>query len=191
MPAFQSRCDQATIDLIASRMRQDEDGAMALIGESLAAAPQDARLYLLRGAIHAQRGHADAARADFSQAVVLDPAQHAARYMLGHLELVEGQAERAVAIWAPLLPLRHEAVGCFASGMTALVAGSAPDALAELRRGLELSPPGDALASFFHATVAAIERSASEQPLPAASALDEEDGGHYLLAEYLSTRTQH
>lgn len=191
MPASPSACDQITIELIASRMQDDENGAMALIADALAVSPQDARLYLLRGAIQAQRGAAVEARTDFSQAIVLDPAQHAARYMLGHLELVEGQAERAVAIWAPLLPLTHEAIGCFAGGMTAFVAGRTPEALAVLRRGLDLSPPADPLASFFHATVAAIERSAPEAPPAAVPATDEEHGSHYLLAEYLSTRTQH
>jgi len=191
MPATPSACDQATIDLIASRMQDDENGAMALIADALATSPQDARLYLLRGAIQAQRGGAAEARADFSHAIVLDPVLHAARYMLGHLELVEGQAERAVAIWTPLLPLKHEAMGCFASGMCEFVAGRMPDALAELRRGLDLSPPSDALASFFRSTVAAIERSMSQVPSSAVPADDEEDGSHYLLAEYLSTRTQH
>lgn len=191
MPAFLSACEQATIDLIASRMQDDENGALAMIAESLASSPQDARLYLLRGAIQAQRGATAEARADFSQAIVLDPAQHAARYMLGHLELVEGQVERAIAIWAPLLPLQHEAIGCFASGMTELAAGHMQEALAALRRGLGLSSPSDALASFFRTTVATIERALSGTPPSGITATDEEDGSHYLLAEYLSTRTQH
>jgi tetratricopeptide (TPR) repeat protein len=191
MPAHLSACDQATIDLIAQRMQDDEDGALALLAESLAVSPQDARLYLLRGAIQAQRGAAVDARADFSHAIVLDPAQHAARYMLGHLELVGGQAERAVAIWAPLLPLREQAIGHFADGMTELVAGRTQQALAELQHGLALASPADALAAFFRTTVATIEQSLAATEPAAASDTEEDGGSHYLLAEYLSSRTQH
>jgi Flp pilus assembly protein TadD len=170
-------------------MHHAEDDAMSMIAEALMNWPQDARLHLLRGAIHAQRGEASAARGDFSQAIILDPGQHAARYMLGHLELVEGQLAQAIAIWAPLSALDHSAMGHFARGMTDLAAGRTQEALVELRGGLSLSTD-DALASFFRSTVAAIERSFSEAQSTIAPD-NEKEGSHYLLSEYLSSGTQH
>ena len=188
MPPLPMICDQATIDSIAHLMQHAEDDALSMIADALANWPQDARLHLLRGAIHAQRGEASEARGDFTQAIVLDPNQHTARYMLGHLELTAGNVDQAIAIWVPLSALRDGAIGHFAQGMIELATGRIQEALAELRHGLGLSTD-DALASFFRSTVTAVEQSlstASSTPLD-----DEKSGNHYLLAEYLSSRTQH
>lgn len=183
-------CDQATIDLIASRMQEAEDEAIVLIDEALMAWPQDARLYLLRGSIRAQQGSVSDARTDFGQAVILDPVLYAARFMLGHLELTSSRTEQAVAIWMPLTALENHAIGHFARGMIELVAGRANESLTEWRLGLDLSSPEDALALFFRHAVADIERTMSSAPLAAVSEHDDGER-HYLLAEYLSSRTQH
>jgi len=84
---------QAMLRFLIDRNRFDE--ALSLTDSSLKLAPRDANLLLDRGFLELQSGHADQARADWEQAIAVDPKQmNAHLYLADELDR-EGKAQAA------------------------------------------------------------------------------------------------
>lgn len=203
---FPIACDDDTLDAIKAAMQRSDEEALALLDAAVAEFPADPRLALLRGSVYASQGAYPQAYADLSQAVVMAPELHAARFMLGYLELCHRGAAQAIAVWHPLTRLgEHEALGDFARGLTALVTGEPEQARAYLQRGLEANRDHPELSPFVQSL---IEKSheivvdAAPAPVPGfaappVAAAEEENadpdddagaGGHLLLGGYLDRR---
>ncbi|MGU7783208.1 hypothetical protein [Burkholderia sp. PU8-34] len=104
---------------------------------ALDAWPADPRLRLLRGATYAGRQDYVHAKADFVAALDLAPDYSVARFMLGFLELTNGEPELALQVWAPLHTLpAGDTLRAFASGLSSLTLDHFDDAILELRQGL-------------------------------------------------------
>jgi|GEM_PF-589888 len=199
-------CDDDRIDAIKAAMNRSDDEALALLDAAVAEFPADARLALLRGSVYASLNAYPQAFADLSQAVVMAPELHAARFMLGYLELCHRGAAQAIAVWHPLTRLgENEALGDFARGLTALVTGEPDQARAYLQRGLETNRDHPELSPFVQSLIEKsheIVADAAPSPMPgfaappvadaAAEEQDDDDnagtGSHLLLGGYLDRR---
>ncbi|ALN93538.1 tetratricopeptide repeat protein [Lysobacter gummosus] len=204
--SFPTACDDATIEAIKAAMHRSDDEALAMLDQAIARHPADARLALLRGSVYASLGQYPGAFADLSQAIVMAPDLHAARFMLGYLELCHKGAAQALAVWQPLTQLdESQPLGDFARGLTQLVTGQPEQARAYLQRGLdgnrdhpELSPFIATLIEKSHEIVAdAADAQAGDSALAAGIAIAEAnpaDGdepspsSHLLLGDYLARR---
>ncbi|MFT3806736.1 tetratricopeptide repeat protein [Arenimonas sp.] len=92
--------------------------------------------YLL-AAEHMQLGMVDRAEAGFRRTVELAPDFPMARFQLGQLYLVKGDAESARAVLAPVAALpENMALGHYAKGLIAAANEDADHAIAELQAGL-------------------------------------------------------
>jgi len=86
---------QALLQFLIDQNRYDE--AYSLTEASLRYAPKDANLLVDRGFLALQRGHADQARADWDQAIAVDPGQiNAHLYLANELDR-EGNAQAAAS----------------------------------------------------------------------------------------------
>ncbi|MGH8080811.1 MAG: tetratricopeptide repeat protein, partial [Lysobacter sp.] len=131
--SFPTPCDDGTIEAIKAAMLRSDDEALAMLDQAIGQHPADARLALLRGSVYASQGQYAGAFADLSQAIVMAPELHAARFMLGYLELCHKGAAQAIAVWHPLTQLDDsQALGDFARGLTQLVTGQPEQARAYL-----------------------------------------------------------
>lgn len=192
-------CDEATIERIKTTMRRSDEEALALLDATMPQHPADARLALLRGSIYAHQGRYAGAFADLSQAIVIAPELHAARFMLGYLELCHKGPVQALAVWEPLtaLPEDHP-LGDFSRGLTRLLTGDIPQARAYLHRGLqhnaeypELTPFVQSLIERSHALVDDGTAPAAQDANDVPEAQESDDfgsGHHLLLGDYLARR---
>jgi len=92
---------QALLQFLLDSQRFDE--ALALIEASLKYAPNDANLLVDRGLLELQRGHADAAKASWDQALTVDSKPSMARlYLASELDR-EGKAKEAASHYEAFL----------------------------------------------------------------------------------------
>lgn len=183
-------CDDATIDAIKLAMRQSDEAALELLDAAIKRHPADARLALLRGSVFASQGHYPGAFADLSQAIVMAPELHAARFMLGYLELCHKGAAQAIAVWQPLTVLDEgDALGNFARGLTQLVTGDIEQARAYLQRGLDENAKHPELSPFVEALIAKSYEIVDSTDRQDAGTEDEPSpSSHLLLGDYLARR---
>lgn len=130
-------CDEDTLLKLAEAAQLDTAQAVGLIDEALRDHPDDARLHLLRGALLIEMGRLIDAHRALSCAVESAPDLHIARFQLGFFELTSGEADRALATWAPLktLPTDHF-LYLFVIGLENLVADRFEDCIARLEEGI-------------------------------------------------------
>ena len=102
--------------------------------------------YLL-AAEHAQIGMMDRAEEGFRKTVELAPDFPMARFQLGQLYLVKGDAEASKTLLAPLTQLpAGQALSCYAKGLIAAANEDASEAIAQLHAGLACEQEIPALA---------------------------------------------
>jgi len=127
---------QRLIEAIADDARAEE----AEIDARLAQYPDDHRLHFLKGSVLAGKGRAIEAHLALAQAVSLAPDFEIARFQLGFFELTSGDLADAKQTWQPLLALddSHH-LKRFVVGLAHLVEDRFEEAIADLRKGMELN----------------------------------------------------
>lgn len=118
--------------------------------------------YLL-AAQHAQLGLMDKAEAGFRDVVAEAPDFFMARFQLGQLLLVKGEAVQSRALLEPLTA-RPDAIGRYANALVAAGQDNAQAAIAELRDGLALHQEVPALAADMQHLLAHLEGSGAQLP---------------------------
>ena len=179
-------CDDDTMGDIARLMSGPDDEALVQLDAALVHWPGDHRLWFLRGSIYAGQQRRNEARADFSQTIALVPDFDIARFMLGMIELLDGQVSEATAIWATLDERlsQHDALWLFKTGLLALCDDRFDAALDWLKRGLTVNHRYAGIDGDIETIVAHLETLMRK-------ADDEATSGHLLLSGYLASRTRH
>jgi tetratricopeptide (TPR) repeat protein len=110
------------------------------IKAAVAQDPRNAELRYLLGAELAQQREYDAAVAEMSRALELDPNLHYARFQLGLLYLTMAQPNQSIATWAPLEALDESAaLKYFKRGLESLIRDDFESCVGLLRQGIELN----------------------------------------------------
>jgi len=125
-----------SLSLEAIKNSRDED-AIVLLKVLVNRNPVHAMGHYLLAAQHAQLGLFERAEDEFRRASELAPGFAMARFQLGQLLLVKGEAEGAVSQFSAIGE-DDPALRAYAEGLSALVGQQAGVALAALRRGLAL-----------------------------------------------------
>jgi tetratricopeptide (TPR) repeat protein len=121
--------------------------SLGLLKTLLERNPNHALGTYLMAAEHAQIGMMDRAEEGFRRSIELDPNFPMARFQLGQLCMVKGNAAGAREALAPLTSLpASEALGAYARGLTAAANENLADAIRELQAGLACEQPIEALA---------------------------------------------
>ncbi|WP_083654815.1 tetratricopeptide repeat protein [Burkholderia sp. SRS-W-2-2016] len=175
---------------VLAAMQGSDEHALDALNDALANWPRDARLWFLRGAVHAglqQHGHA---RADFVQSLTLAPDNNVARFMLGLLELMNGLVEQAAQTWLPIDRLPDDnALPVLKDGFLSLAADRFDDALEKLNRGMQLNREHPLINVYVRNVVEKIvDRSASSAP---SADSDAQQHAHLLLSGYQNNQTRH
>lgn len=179
-------CDDETMDDIARLMSGPDDEAIVQLDAALARWPDDHRLWFLRGSIYAGQQRRSEARADFTRTIALVPDFDIARFMLGMIDLLDGQVSEATAIWATLDDRlsQHDALWLFKTGLLALCDDRFDVALDWLKCGLAVNQRYPGIDGYIETIVAHLETLMRKVD-------DEAMGGHLLLSGYLASRTRH
>lgn len=130
-------CAEDALQNIVMVAQTDSSRAVDMIDQLLEDYPADARLHFLRGSLLVElKQHFEAHRA-MSQAIAIAPDFAIARFQLGFFELTSGEADRAIATWAPLkdLPIQHFLCR-FVVGLEHLIADRFEECAAELNAGI-------------------------------------------------------
>ena len=117
------------------------DTAIAHLKQLLALDPNHAQGLYLLGALHAEIGLYDKAKAEMAQALALDANLPAtARFQLGLLHITSGEVDKAQAVWQALDNLgEQDALYQFKTGMLHLVKDEFERCATALRAGLALN----------------------------------------------------
>ncbi|WP_186208998.1 hypothetical protein [Burkholderia gladioli] len=128
--------DQRMADIVDA-MQADDETLAPMLDEVRQTWPEDHRLAFLRGAVLAGAAQYEAARADFLASLALAPGFSIACFMLGFLDLTNGQVERAIESWQPLdaLPV-EDTLLVLKTGLLNLVEDRFELAIAQLRAGM-------------------------------------------------------
>jgi len=125
-----------SLSLDAINNARDED-AVVLLKVLVNRTPTLAMGHYLLAAQHAQLGLFERAEGEFRRVTELAPGFAMARFQLGQLLLVKGDAEGAISQFNALCD-EDSALRAYADGLSALAGEQAGAALAALRRGLAL-----------------------------------------------------
>jgi hypothetical protein len=175
-------------EAMAAAQVDDEAGLEAVEG-LIEAYGLDPRLHFLRGSILAGLKRYDEGRLAMAVAVDLAPGFAIARFQLGFLALTSGDAETALAVWAPLgeLPADHP-LRLFATGLEHLIRDEFEPCIARLREGMALNtdlPPVN------HDMQLIIERLLQTQAELAAVGEPEVVSARHLLLQEYRAKTKH
>ncbi|MGH8038004.1 MAG: hypothetical protein ACRES5_34870 [Pseudomonas sp.] len=176
-------CNDAKMEQIKLAMGRSDAEPIELISVAMQTFPADARLTLLRGSIYASQGNYGAAHADLTQAIALDPGLHAARFMLGYLELCHTQTIKAAAVWWPLTEVTdNDAMRNFARGMLSLIEDDFVDAARLFEEGLRHEGASPEISSFIQALLINTRR--TMEGSDSGDDITSERGSHLLLSGY-------
>lgn len=130
-------CGDADMRQLVTLANTDPGAAVAAIDALLGHFPEDARLHFLKGSMLVGLKRFIGAHTALSNAVRLDPDFQIARFQLGFFELTSGEADNAIATWAPLkvLPERHW-IRHFVDGLEHLAADRFEACIEDLRAGI-------------------------------------------------------
>ena len=132
------------LSLDAMNTGRDAD-SVVMLKTLLEREPGNVYAQYLLAAQHAQLGLMDRAEEGFRKTVEVAPDLVAARFQLGQLLLVKGEAGEARQVLQPLT-LMHDALGAYARGLCAAGEEDPANAVRELEEGLALPQPIPALA---------------------------------------------
>lgn len=143
----------------------DHHAALQAVLDQIDQHPRVSALHWLAASAYAHLGQMDAAEAAFSRALLLDPAQHVARFQLGLLQFSSGRPNMAMQTWAPLeqLPENHYLV-YFKRGFAALAIDAFDDAILLFSRGIEANQEVPPLNGDIQMMIGEIERSRADKP---------------------------
>ncbi|WP_123863452.1 tetratricopeptide repeat protein [Burkholderia plantarii] len=175
-------CPDARMVDIVGAVQSGDENVIAMLNEARQAWPHDHRLPFLRGAVQAGERRYDEARADFVAALELAPAFSIASFMLGFLDLTNGQVERARASWQPLDALpTDETLRVLKTGLLNLAEDRFELAIAQLRAGMASNERYPLINPYVAAVLAQLE---GTEPPPGGSA-DPHDGKAGMLGSDL------
>jgi Flp pilus assembly protein TadD len=142
-------CNDIEMERIKQAMHRSDSEAIEMLDAAMLIHPADPRLALLRGSIYASQQNYQAAQSDLTQAIVLDPDLHAARFMLGYLELCHAHPAKAAGVWQPLTTLTdNDSMRDFALGMIHLIGDRFAEAARLFEQGLRSDQATPEIASF-------------------------------------------
>lgn len=133
-------CPEASLNAVVERLRGDDEGGLAAIGDLLKSWPLDPRLHFLEGSVLAGLQRYDEGRRAMARAVEIAPDFALARFQLGFLDLTSGRALDAMAVWAPLSGLPDDdALRVFSEGLANMAIDHFSEARRLLKRGMALN----------------------------------------------------
>ena len=134
----QQMCTDKDMQALLSVLQSDSQAALERADLLLKSFPRDARLHFLRGSILVGAGRPIEAYSALSRAVDIAPDFAIARFQLGFFQLTSGEANNAVATWAPLERLEDgHYLKLFVEGLRHLIADDFDAAFRLLARGME------------------------------------------------------
>ena len=182
-------CGEDHLQAIMAEAADDTERGVQAVDEALAAYPDDPRLAFLRGSLLIGLKRFVEAHAALSRAVALAPDFAIARFQLGFFELTSGEADSAIASWAPLkraLPAEHY-LAHFVGGLEALIADRNVDCVASLRRGIAANDENPPLNRDMELIVGQCEELAAKQEDTSA----EDTSGHFSATSFLLGARRH
>lgn len=124
----------------------DDSAALSRLRALLGDFPGDPRLSFLHGSILVSAGRLIEGYQAMEAAVAMAPAYAIARFQLGFLQLTSGEADKAVATWAPLATQAAEPyLRKFKDGLEALIRDDFAGAIEALRAGIALNAENEPL----------------------------------------------
>lgn len=156
-------CPEAEMANVLQAMRGPDTDALHVLDQTVQKWPHDPRVRLLRGATYASQQAYAEAKADFVAALDMAPDYAIVRFMLGFLELTNGQIGLALSAWGPLDLLPPDnALRVFKSGLVSLIQDQFDDALRQLREGMASNQQYPLINNYIAAVIAKIESESAE-----------------------------
>ena len=130
-------CTDQEMEALLTTLKTDDQAALSRTDDLLRSYPRDARLHFLRGSMLVGAGKPIEAYSSLSRAVDIAPDFAIARFQLGFFQLTSGEANNAVATWAPLEQLeKGHYLRLFVQGLQHLIADDFETAFELLERGM-------------------------------------------------------
>lgn len=186
-------CSDKELAELMQNIAQDDLHDMELVDGLLSRYPQDPRLHFMRGSILAGKQRPIEAHASLSKAVELAPDFALARYQLGFFELTSGEAEKALSTWGPLLMLSDDNyLRVFAQGLTHLIRDEFNDAIAAMRKGIDLNQDNMPMNHDIELLIAECERLRdTKDSAPGDDDRDAQSATSFILGQFSSDSTKH
>jgi len=144
--------------------RNRHDDALLFLKHAIAEAPEDGRLHHLLGALHAEVGMTERAIREITRATELSPGLSTAHFQLGLLHVAMADVEQAQEAWAPLDQLgENDALRIFKGGMVHFLNEEYEEAIAWLKRGIELNEASESLNDDMQLVIEQAQAARSEQ----------------------------
>lgn len=139
-------CGDAALRDIIELASVDDRAALSRLAALLGDFPGDPRLSFLQGSILVSAGRLIEGYRAMEAAVAMAPTFAIARFQLGFLQLTSGEAEKAVATWAPLATQATEPyLRKFKDGLEALIRDDFAGAVEALHAGIALNGENEPL----------------------------------------------
>jgi tetratricopeptide (TPR) repeat protein len=133
-------CSEEELLAATALLKEDEGNGRIQIERLIDVHPDDARLYFLRGSLHAADRNYELAISELARALNLAPDYGIARFQLGLLHLTSGEPGPAELVWQPLLSLDPgDPLRSFAEGLYALIRDQFENAIQLLEQGIALN----------------------------------------------------
>lgn len=161
-------CGDERMHALLAEADADSTRGVAAIEAVLTEFPDDPRLHFLKGSLLVGLSQFIEAHAAMSRALALAPDFAIARFQLGFFELTSGEAEAALATWAPLddsLPPDHY-LRRFVAGLRHLIADRFAPCIADLRAGIAANAENLPLNQDMELIVAKCEELLDQDPGP-------------------------
>lgn len=125
-------------EALAASQGNDSARAITLLTQAIQRFPQAAIPHYLLAAEYAQQRRYAEAETSFSNALIVEPTFHIARFQLGLLQFSSGHAAPALLTWQPLLDLPDgTALRMFVEGFAYLAQDQFPEALERFGAGMD------------------------------------------------------
>ena len=191
--------DSATLDAeellhlgLYAAQHDEPQQAIECLKRCIALEPESAQATYMLGALYAQIGLYDRAKATLSRAVALNPNEHTASFQLGLLHLTSNELPQAHAAWVHLeaLPADHF-LKLFRFGLLALIADEFEKSVALLEQGIAANVLNEALNDDMRKLMASVQAAAAAPKSPGPSEPDDAvQSGHHFLGSYRTQNRQ-
>jgi tetratricopeptide (TPR) repeat protein len=154
------------LSLDAMQGTRDAD-AVAMLKTLVGRSRDHAYARYLLAAQHAQMGLMDKAEDGFHAAIALSPGLAMARFQLGQLLLLKGDADQAASVLTPLQSEADPALSAYAGALLALASDRVQVAIEQLEAGLACPQAVPVLAEDMHQLLAGLRARVSEEVVAA------------------------
>ena len=162
----------------------DSSTALSLLVQAASRHPRSGSHHLLLAAEHAGQGHLAEAEHSFSNALLVQPDLHIARYQLGLLQFSSGRVAQAQLTWQPLMNLGPQHVlPHLVQGFVHLAVDAFEDSRRCFEEGLRLNTDNPALTSDIQKVLERM-RAVSPNAAPQSAPAEEGNANHFLLNSY-------